>query len=130
MALLGLQKTTTNKQKTAGLEPVPLCEPSTYQPSNRWHSHCAMQGVVPQSDLSSTIIVSRCYNDLSSTIIVSRCYNDLSSTIIVRRCYNDLSSTIIISRCYNDLSSTIIVSRCYNDLNYFLQLTVCSTKIP
>ena len=37
----------------------------------------SVQGVVPQSDLSSTIIVSRCYNDLSSTIIVSRCYNDL-----------------------------------------------------
>ena len=26
------------------LEPVRRCEPSTYQPINRWHSHCVFQG--------------------------------------------------------------------------------------
>ena len=78
------------------------------------------QGVVPQSDLRSTIIVRRCYNDLG---VVPQ--SDLSSTIIVRRCYNDLG---VIQQ--SDLSSTIIVSRCYNDLNFFLRLTACPTKRP
>ena len=78
------------------------------------------QGVVSQSDLSSTIIISRCYNDLG---VVPQ--NDLSSTIIISRCYNDLG---VVPQ--NDLSSTIIVSRCYNDLNFFLRLTACSAKRP
>ena len=26
----------------SGFEPVPRCEPSTYQPISRWHSHCVI----------------------------------------------------------------------------------------
>ena len=26
----------------SGMEPVPRCEPSTYQPISRWHNHCAI----------------------------------------------------------------------------------------
>ena len=44
-------------------------------------------GVVPQSNLSYTIIVSRCYNNDLGVVPQS----DLSSTIIVHWCYNDLN---------------------------------------
>ena len=34
--LIGLLRT------HSGLEAVPICEPSTYQPINGWHNHCAI----------------------------------------------------------------------------------------
>ena len=34
----------------SGLEPVPRCEPSTYQPISRWHNHCTIGAGFSQID--------------------------------------------------------------------------------
>ena len=111
-----------------------------------------------QGDLSSTVIVSRCYNELW---VVPQ--SDLSSTVIVRWCYNELCvvpqsnpSSIgaimswgsfhkailallsIVSRCYNGsfykaiVSSTVIVSRCYKVMiweSFYKAIDLSSTVI-
>ena len=70
------------------------------------------EGVDPQIDLSSTIIVSRDYNDLGVVPQI-----DLSSTIIVSRDYNDINLFLPLTACPSLVAvrSTVIKIALWND---------------